>query len=201
MPALNIVGFSHIGFAVSDIPEFQRTWGELLGMTDWKGRETETLTGLQLHGQPVGETTQARTATARIGGTAIELVQPIKGPIHHGEHLDRFGPSVHHLAFWVADLTAEVDNLDALGWDIAYSPTSLPGGLSDQLVSATTKPGTQSQLVGTDIADAELAPFFAFVETKKPAINCAIELLDAQYASRFRESFGSHTYYPGDLPG
>jgi catechol 2,3-dioxygenase-like lactoylglutathione lyase family enzyme len=196
--SLKIAGFSHIGFAVDDIEAFQNTWGQLLGMTDWRTKETTTASGLQLHGSPVDGVSTARTATAKIGGTAFELVQPVTGPIHHGEHLERFGPSVHHLAFWVHDLVDEAQRLPELGWEIGYSSVSLPGALRERPVSATvTNPAA------ADLASAaeQIPNFFAFIETAKPVINCTIELLDVGFAEQFRQSFGSHTYYPGDLPG
>jgi catechol 2,3-dioxygenase-like lactoylglutathione lyase family enzyme len=38
-----------------------------------------------------------------MGQVQIELIEPIGGPSIWQEHLDKYGESVHHIAFWVKD--------------------------------------------------------------------------------------------------
>jgi len=190
--SFDIVGFSHIGFAVWDIEKFQETWGTALGMTDWLVKDSGAPGGFQLHGEVIEGYTAARTAFGKVGGTCIELIQPVENIIHHRLQLERVGPSVHHLAFWVEDLPRQLDKASGLGWDIAYSPTSLRPELKDRAVSATATTGWDTGL--------EYPPFFSFIETLDKQVECSIELIDAAFAKDYHEAYGDYTYYPGDLP-
>jgi hypothetical protein len=192
--SLEILGFSHVGFAVWSIEDFQESWGTALGISDWIVADGGAPGGFQLHGEVVEGQTAARTAFAKIGGTCLELIQPVENRMHHREHLDAVGPSVHHLAFWVEDLPTQLARLGSGDWEIAYSPTTLVPGLSGRPISATGASPT-----GWD-TDIEYPPFFSFLEHRRAGIRCALELIDANYAANYRDAYGDHTYYPGDLP-
>lgn len=196
--SFDIIGFSHIGFAVWDIEQFQRTWGAALGMTDWLVKESGAPGGFQLHGKEIEGETAARTAFGKIGGTCIELIQPVKNVIHHKLQLEAVGPSVHHLAFWVNDLPKQLERAGDMGWDIAYSPVSLRPGLKERAVSATAQAGAPQGSWDTGL---EYPPFFSFMETLEPQVKCCIELIDNAFAKDYREAYGDYTFYPGELPG
>ena len=187
----DIVGFSHIGLAVTDIEEFRTIWGTALGITDWSVTQEGAPGGFQLHGKIIEGQTTARTAFAKVGGTCIELVQPVENKIAHSEHIDAVGSGMHHIAFWVNDLPKQIESAGDMGWEVVYSPISLRKGLGGKVASATTS--------GWDTA-LEYPPFFSFVDPESSKTRCTLELIDAQYASDYREAYGDYTYYPGDLP-
>lgn len=51
----------------------------------------------------------------RAGDTVIELLAPLGADTPVARFLDRRGPGLHHLAFRVGDLEAEIGRLQALG--------------------------------------------------------------------------------------
>jgi methylmalonyl-CoA/ethylmalonyl-CoA epimerase len=67
-----------------------------------------------------------RVRLLRAGGAAIELLAPLAddGPV--ARFLERRGPGLHHLAFRVADLDAEIARLRALG-AVFVDPEPRPG--------------------------------------------------------------------------
>jgi methylmalonyl-CoA/ethylmalonyl-CoA epimerase len=56
-----------------------------------------------------------RVRSLRAGGAAIELLAPLADDTPVGRFLARRGPGLHHLAFRVADLDAEIARLRSLG--------------------------------------------------------------------------------------
>ncbi len=56
-----------------------------------------------------------RVRLLRAGGAAIELLAPLAADTPVARFLERRGPGLHHLAFRVADLDAEVARLRSLG--------------------------------------------------------------------------------------
>jgi len=56
-----------------------------------------------------------RVRLLRAGGAAIELLAPLADDTPVGRFLERRGPGLHHLAFRVADLEAEIARLRSLG--------------------------------------------------------------------------------------
>jgi len=56
-----------------------------------------------------------RVRLLRAGDAAIELLAPLADDTPVGRFLERRGPGLHHLAFRVADLEAEIARLRSLG--------------------------------------------------------------------------------------
>lgn len=191
--SFDVVGFSHIGFVGPSVEDFFGTWGSALGITDWLVNDDGAPGGFQIHGSIVHGQTRARTSFAKIGGTCIELIQPVENVIPHREQLEHVGPSIHHLAFWVNDLEKQLAKTESMNWQLVYSPISLCPGLRERHVSAMThETGWATEL--------EYPPFFAFVEPRENRFKCQLELLDAAFARDYKAAYGHYTFYPGDLP-
>jgi catechol 2,3-dioxygenase-like lactoylglutathione lyase family enzyme len=192
MRSLDVLGFSHIGFVVRSVEEFRATWGTLLGIDDWLVRDTAQTAGLvQLHGELIERPSASRVAFARIGGTAIELIEPVTGRSRAAEWLRTHGAGLQHVAMWVNDLPAELARLDGDA-EVSYSPAALHPALAARPVAAT--------VTGAD-APLPRPPFWAYVEPLASEVNWTLELLDARFAAAYREFYGDYPYYPGDLPG
>lgn len=182
MSELRLLGLSHIGFAVPSIDEFRKTWGAVLGITDWLVRDLAQPDGaLQLRGE-VQAPAFSRAAFARLADIAMELVEPHTGHTRTSAWLAERGPGIHHLAFWVDDLPAAVA---ALGErvEVSYSPIDLRPGLA----ALTTGP-VPEQLVP--------AAFWAYTEHTGAGVPWCLELLDVRGADIVRAAFGDYLLYP-----
>ena len=92
----------HLGIAVADLAEAERLFTEVLGTAPYK-RERVDDKGVE-------------TSFFEAGESKIELLASTSpdGPI--ARHLERRGPGLHHVAFHVDDLPAELARLESLGY-------------------------------------------------------------------------------------
>jgi hypothetical protein len=191
MQAIDVLGFSHIGFVVDSVDRFRSTWGALLGIDDWLVREVGQPGGrVQLHGELVEQPSRSRVAFAKFRGTALELIEPVKGQSAGADWLRASGPGMQHIGVWVRDLPTE---LKRLGDDIevTYSAAVLHPALAARPVAATVS-----------VSEAPVRPpFWAYVEPVASDSGWALELLDAKFAADYRAYYGDNAYYPGELPG
>ncbi len=97
-------GIHHVGVAVSDLDEAVATWGRLFG-AEVEVRETVANDGVE-------------TALLRIGDGRVELLASLDADTPVGKFLERRGPGMHHLAFEVDDVTAELERLAADGAEL-----------------------------------------------------------------------------------
>jgi methylmalonyl-CoA/ethylmalonyl-CoA epimerase len=96
----------HIGIAVANLDESEHLLRRLLGRGSYK-RETVAR--------------QSVTTSFFTGGSGeakLELVAPVDrgGPVQ--KYLDRRGPGIHHLAFEVEDIAAEMRRLREDGFEL-----------------------------------------------------------------------------------
>ena len=123
----------HIGIAVANLDESEQLLQRLLGRGSYK-RET------------VAE--QSVTTSFFTGGSGeakLELVAPegAAGPIQ--KYLDKRGPGIHHLAFEVDDIHAEMRRLQDDGFELLQE---LPNeGADDKLVCFLHPKSTNGVLV------------------------------------------------------
>ena len=123
----------HIGIAVANLDESEQLLQRLLGRGSYK-RET------------VAE--QSVTTSFFTGGSGeakLELVAPegAAGPIQ--KYLDKRGPGIHHLAFEVDDIHAEMRRLQDDGFELLQElPTE---GADDKLVCFLHPKSTNGVLV------------------------------------------------------
>jgi methylmalonyl-CoA/ethylmalonyl-CoA epimerase len=92
---------SHIGIAVNDIETAAKFYTESLG--------------LKLGGvEEVGDQ-KVKVAFLPIGEVRLELVQPTSADSTVAKFLEKNGQGVHHVAYHVEDVAAEVERLKAAG--------------------------------------------------------------------------------------
>ena len=91
----------HIGIAVPDLAAAVAPFAALLGPG---GAHEEDLPEMKL-----------RVARVPAGAAFLEFVQPLAGEESVRRFLDRYGAGLHHVAFAVPDLDAEVARCRALG--------------------------------------------------------------------------------------
>jgi len=95
----------HIGIAVADIDEGDALYTRLLGVEPYK--------------REVVESEGVVTSFFRQGPNKIELVAPLsagEGPI--GKYLEKKGPGMHHIAYAVTDILAEMERLREEGFQL-----------------------------------------------------------------------------------
>ena len=98
----------HLGIAVADLEAAEKIFSDVLGSAPYKREEVEDEGVL--------------TSFLRAGESKVELLASTTedGPI--ARHLDRRGPGLHHVAFFVDDLPAELDRLQRLGYQVISGP-------------------------------------------------------------------------------
>lgn len=98
----------HIGIAVEDLDAAERIFGDVLGSPAYKREEV------------AGEA--VLTAFFRSGESKVELLVPTSPDSAIAKHLARRGPGLHHVAFYVDDLPAELKRLEGLGYRVVTGP-------------------------------------------------------------------------------
>jgi methylmalonyl-CoA/ethylmalonyl-CoA epimerase len=91
----------HVGIAVEDLDAAARLWTELVGAAV-EHREVVPDQGV--------EAVSLRTGTGR-----VELLAPLGDDTPVGRFLAKRGPGMHHVAFEVADVAAELERLRQSG--------------------------------------------------------------------------------------
>jgi methylmalonyl-CoA epimerase len=128
-------GVHHIGIAVDDLDAAVLVYSELFGAT-LEHRETIEEQGVV-------------AASLRTGASRIELLGALGPETPVGKFLAKRGPGLHHLAFQVADLDAELHRLRAegaqlidetprrglFGLQVAFVHPEATGGVLAELVS------------------------------------------------------------------
>jgi methylmalonyl-CoA/ethylmalonyl-CoA epimerase len=108
----------HIGIAVKDLANATSLYEKLLNTTCYK---TESVV-----------TEQVNTAFLKIGDTKIELLESSSPNGVIANYIEKKGEGIHHIAFEVADIYAEMDRLKSEGF---------------VLLSEAPKPGADNKLV------------------------------------------------------
>ena len=94
----------HIGIAVADLEKSNELFARLLGKTHFK---TEIVEGEGVE-----------TSFFQVGETKVELLQATRPDSPIAKYLDRKSEGVHHIAFDVEDIHAEVARLKEEGFEI-----------------------------------------------------------------------------------
>lgn len=94
----------HIGIAVADLEKSNELFARLLGKTPFK---TETVAGEGVE-----------TSFFQVGETKVELLQATRPDSPIAKYLERKSEGVHHIAFDVEDIHAEVIRLKEAGFEI-----------------------------------------------------------------------------------
>jgi methylmalonyl-CoA/ethylmalonyl-CoA epimerase len=96
--ALNV---HHVGIAVADLDEAVASYAALFGAT-LEHREQVPEQGVE-------------AASLRLAGSRVELLSPLGPDTPVGRFLAKRGPGMHHVAFEVEDVAAELDRLRSQG--------------------------------------------------------------------------------------
>lgn len=94
----------HIGIAVNDLQKSNELFTNLLGKAHFKTEKVE------------GEGVE--TSFFQVGETKVELLQATRADSPIAKFIDRKSEGVHHIAFAVEDILAEVVRLKAAGFEI-----------------------------------------------------------------------------------
>ena len=94
-------GIHHLGVAVEDLDEAISTYERMLG-AELEERETHDEQGVE-------------AASLRVGSSRVELLAALGPETPVGSFLARRGPGMHHVAYEVDDLPAELARLEGQG--------------------------------------------------------------------------------------
>jgi methylmalonyl-CoA/ethylmalonyl-CoA epimerase len=94
----------HIGIAVRDLEKSNELFKNLLGKAHFK-TEIVTAEGVE-------------TSFFQVGETKVELLQATRYDSAIAKYIDRKSEGIHHIAFAVEDILAEVARLKAAGFEI-----------------------------------------------------------------------------------
>lgn len=108
----------HIGIAVADLEKSNALFARLLGKEHFK---TELVEGEGVE-----------TSFFQLGETKVELLQATRDDSPIAKFIERKSEGVHHIAFDVEDIQAEVERLKAEGFEILNETPKL--GADNKLV-------------------------------------------------------------------
>lgn len=112
-PAFGIHPVRHVGVIVPDVDKAAREYADVLGIPVPQTRE---FTGVPFPDDYTGDrNAHPKVTTIQLANMSIELLQPIGGKSPWRDHLDQFGPGLHHIAFGVPDVAQAVAQLQAAG--------------------------------------------------------------------------------------
>lgn len=99
-----MIRIEHIGIAVSDLSASIELYEQLLNTPCYK---TETV-----------ETERVSTAFFQVGESKIELLQASDPESPIAKFIAKKGQGIHHIAYEVEDIRAEMKRLEALGFEL-----------------------------------------------------------------------------------
>ena len=99
---LRMLKIEHIGIAVKNMADSNELFRKLLGEAHYK---VETV-----------ESEKVATSFFRIGESKIELLEASDPESPIAKFIEKRGEGIHHIAFEVADIRAEIERLEAEGF-------------------------------------------------------------------------------------
>ncbi len=128
------LGIHHVGVAVEDLDAAVATYAQLFA-AEVEHRATVPDQGVE-------------AVSLRVGSSRIELLRPLGPDTPVGRFVARRGPGLHHVAFGVADLAAELARLRADGVEL-IDEEPRPGlfGLQVAFVHPQATGGVLAELV------------------------------------------------------
>jgi len=129
-----ICGIHHIGVAVVDLDEAIASYAQVFGASV-EARETIGSQG-------------AEAAAVHVGRGRVELLAPLDDDTPVGRFLARRGPGMHHVAYEVEDLRAELARLDNEGVQLVdHEPRPGLYGLQVAFIHPDAVHGVLTELV------------------------------------------------------
>lgn len=125
LPSPHWLGIEHLGIAVLDLAAAEILYTGLLGVGPYK-REEVASEGVM-------------TSFFAVGGNKIELLAATRPDSPIATFIEKRGEGLHHVAYAVADLQAELDRLDAAGIALIHRHPK-PGADGKIIAFCTPKP-------------------------------------------------------------
>lgn len=131
-----VLRIHHLAVAVEDLDEALETYRRLFG-AELEHRETVPEQGVE-------------AAAVLVGGSRVELLAPLGDETPVGKFLAKRGPGVHHVAYEVADVHAELEAFAEQGAELIDSEPR-PGlfGLQVAFLHPDAAHGVLSELVSS----------------------------------------------------
>ena len=127
-------GIHHLGVAVHDLDEALGTYLQLFN-GEFEHRETLASQGVE-------------AVSVRVGSGRVELLAPLGADTYVGRFLARRGPGLHHVAYEVADLRAELAELAGAGAElIDHEPRAGLFGLQVAFIHPDAVHGVLTEVV------------------------------------------------------
>jgi methylmalonyl-CoA/ethylmalonyl-CoA epimerase len=132
-----VKGVHHIGIAVDDLDAAILVYADLFGAV--------------LEHREVLEDQGVEAASVRVGESRLELLAPLTPETPVGRFLAKRGPGMHHVAFQVDDVAAELERLRAHGAElIDQKPRVGLFGLQVAFVHPEATGGVLAEFVSDD---------------------------------------------------
>ena len=121
----------HLGIAVANIEESLKMYETLLSTNCYK---TESV-----------ESEGVKTAFLQVGESKIELLEASNPSSPIAKFLEKKGPGIHHIAFDVENIEAEIARLTAQGFELIH--TTPKDGADNKLIAFLHPKSTGSILI------------------------------------------------------
>lgn len=119
LPGGSILGkpVGQVALIVKDAEASAHAYWEHLGIGPWRifTIGAPTVRDMSYRGKPADW--RIRYALTFSGDLSFEVIEPLDGPSIWHEYMDRRGPSLHHIAFYVDDFDAAAGLMRAKGWE------------------------------------------------------------------------------------
>jgi methylmalonyl-CoA/ethylmalonyl-CoA epimerase len=121
----------HIGIAIENMDEAISTYEKLLNTKCYKVEEVKS--------------ENVKTAFFKIGDSKIELLEATDPESPIAKYIAKRGKGMHHIAFDVEDIEAEIDRLEELGFQLIQK--SPKNGADNKLIAFLHPKSTEGTLV------------------------------------------------------
>lgn len=121
----------HLGIAVKDLAASEKLFTALTGAAPYKREEVES--------------EQVITSFFMTGVNKIELLQATGADSAIAKFIEKRGEGLHHIAFDVEDITAEIERLKSEGFTMIHEQPKL--GADNKLIAFLHPKGTNGVLI------------------------------------------------------
>lgn len=109
----------HLGIAVADLEASEKIFTDLLGAPPYKREAVDSESVI--------------TSFFSVGESKIELLQATDPSSAIAKHIEKRGEGIHHIAFAVDDIHAEIGRLKSLGYTMIHQEPK--GGADGKLIA------------------------------------------------------------------
>lgn len=110
--ALNELRPSHIGVVVKDAEATSKSLSSVWGLGPWTTFEYPCAKEQTIVGEPF----TLKIMYTKLGPITLELLQPVESPRSvWGQHIEKHGEGIHHIAFRLKNFDEKIKELEAQG--------------------------------------------------------------------------------------